>query len=67
LQSLNLHLPQILLRGFQPSQSRSSPSYNSISFILKYFLNCPFLIYSYYTSNPFQFFFLISVIMFRYM
>ena len=56
LPSLNLHLPQIRLLGFRSSQSRSSPSSASIRFTLKYFLNCPSLIHSYYTSNPFQFF-----------
>ena len=52
--SLKLYLAQILLHIFLPSQTRSSPSSTSILFTLKYFLNCPFLIHSYYTSNPFQ-------------
>jgi hypothetical protein len=58
---LNLHLPQILLHVFQPSQS--SPS--SFRFTLKYFLDCPSLIQSYYMSNPFQFFFIIFATMSR--
>ena len=53
--SLNLHLPQILLYIFQPSQPRSSPSFTSLRFTLKYFLNSPSLIHSYYMSSPFKY------------
>ena len=38
--SLNLHLPQIILHIFQPSQSGSSASSTSLWFSLRYFLNC---------------------------
>ena len=52
--SLNLYLLQNLLYIFQPSQTRSSPSSISLRFTLKYFLNSPSLIHSYYISNQFQ-------------
>ena len=51
--SLKRHLLQILLYIFQPSQSRYSPS-SSLRFTLKYFLNSPSMIHSYYMSNPFH-------------
>jgi len=52
--SLNIPLSQISLHIFQLSESSSSPSSTSLRLTLKYFLNCPSLIHSYYMSNPFQ-------------
>jgi hypothetical protein len=52
--SRNLHLPRIILHIFQPSQSRSSPTSTYLWCTLTNFLNCPSLIHSYCTSNPFH-------------
>ena len=52
---------------FQLFQSRSSPFRTSLQFTLKYFLNCPSLIHSYYMSNPFESPLLISTAMSRFL
>ena len=44
----------------QLSQPRSSCSTTSLRFTLKYLLNCPSLIHSYYVSNPFHSFLFLS-------
>jgi hypothetical protein len=60
LQSLNLHLPQILLHIFHQSQSWSSTSSTSFRFTPKYFLNYLSLIHSYYIANHCNLLLLIS-------
>ena len=45
--SFNLHLPQIILNIFEPSQSMSSNSSSFLRFTPKYFLKFPYMIHYY--------------------